>query len=125
MSPASSLTIQKPQKRKSSITTNNTKPQTKNPLNVLETDFGFQYKLKIPGYIKDDFRFYVTKNDLVVTTQKEALKTAHTTNKHTYCYPSALFKMNIPLPKKAIKNEISVDYKNETLSFNLYKKSGS
>ncbi|WP_406683481.1 Hsp20/alpha crystallin family protein [Seonamhaeicola sp. MEBiC1930] len=98
----------------------------KNNLKILETESGYHYELKIPGYIKEDFRFYISRNQLVITTEKiktfiKSLGNKVSKNKHSYCYPSAYFKMKIPLPKKLIKKEIFVNYKNEVLSFDLLK----
>ncbi|MEP3837641.1 MAG: Hsp20 family protein [Algibacter sp.] len=94
-------------------------------LKVLETDSSFHYELEIPGYVKEDFNFYVSRNNLVVTTDKSNLnhdnKVDGIRKKHAYCYPSAYFKMRIPLPQKLLKKEILVNYKNKILSFDLFK----
>ena len=97
-----------------------------NNLKVQETELGYHYELKIPGYIKEDFRFYISRNQLVVTTEKgktkmNSLGNKKNMDKHSYCYPSALFKMSIPLPRKPIEKKIAVEYRNETLHFSLYK----
>jgi HSP20 family molecular chaperone IbpA len=84
---------------------------------IKETDSGFHYELKIPGYIREDFRFYISNNDLVVTTEKGKTEKG----KHAYCYPSAYFKKRFPLPHNVNRNEIKVDYMNEVLCFDLYK----
>ena len=91
---------------------------------ITESDTRYHYELKIPGYIKDDFRFYISGNKLVVTTAKkdnieESSKEIYP--KHSYCYPSALFKCEFSLPKNVVRNKITMDYKNEVLSFNLFK----
>lgn len=95
----------------------------KNDIKVLETDSGFQYELKIPGYMKDDFNFYISGNHLVLTTDKSKCMLPDEVNsvKHSYCYPSAYFKKIIPLPNKPIEKRITVDYENETLYFSLHK----
>ncbi|XMO86446.1 Hsp20/alpha crystallin family protein [Algibacter sp. AS12] len=94
-------------------------------LKVLETDSSFHYELEIPGYVKEDFNFYVSRDNLVVTTDKSNLNQDSNENaegkKHSYCYPSAYFKMRIPLPRKLLKKEILVNYKNKILSFDLFK----
>ena len=96
-------------------------------LKIKETDSSFHYELKIPGYIKEDFNFYINSNDhLVVTTEKrnkrETVKNVDSrNNKHSYCYASAYFKRRLQLPKNVVRNEISVDYKDEILSFDLFK----
>lgn len=92
---------------------------------ITETESSFHYELKIPGYIKEDFNFYINNKDLVVTTEKKEIKKAYSEGKkecHSYCYPSALFKRKIELPKKIVKDRIFVDYKDEVLSFDLLKK---
>lgn len=88
-----------------------------NTVQIKETESGFHYELKIPGYIKEDFRFYVSDNDLVVTTEKRSVEKG----KHSYCYPSALFKRRFPLPYSVKRDEIKVDYIDEVLHFDLYK----
>ncbi|SFD04652.1 Hsp20/alpha crystallin family protein [Algibacter pectinivorans] len=94
-------------------------------LKVLETDSSFHYELEIPGYVKEDFNFYISRDNLVVTTDKSNLKQTNAGDepkkKHAYCYPSAYFKMRIPLPRKLLKKEILVNYKNKILSFDLLK----
>lgn len=86
-------------------------------LRIKETESTFHYELKIPGYVKEDFNFYVSQDYLVVTTGRSKMNGVGNKNsKHSYCYPSAYFKINIPLPSKYIKNEILVNYKNEILS---------
>ncbi|WP_248722664.1 Hsp20/alpha crystallin family protein [Seonamhaeicola sp. ML3] len=95
----------------------------KNTLKFQESENGYHYQLDIPGYIKEDFRFYLSRNQLVITTEKdsETKKTKSDNEKHSYCYPSALFKMNITLPKKPVEKRITAEYRNETLYFSLYK----
>ncbi|MEL0456727.1 Hsp20/alpha crystallin family protein [Flavobacteriaceae bacterium SZ-1-7] len=97
-----------------------------NNLKITETEKCFHYELKLPGYIKDDFNFYLDNGNLVVTTDKSKLsESAQEENfskkKHFYCYPSARFKIKIPLPDKLIKKEIDVDYADEVLKFDLLK----
>ncbi|GAB1855948.1 hypothetical protein MHTCC0001_07830 [Flavobacteriaceae bacterium MHTCC 0001] len=88
-----------------------------------ETELGFHYEMKIPGYIKEDFRFYICGNNLVITTDKDSVTSVdgRANTRHNYCYPSALFKVEIPLPSLLIKNKITVEYRNEILYFSLYK----
>ncbi|WP_299551190.1 hypothetical protein [Seonamhaeicola sp.] len=115
-------------RRRKSIISNASKDRlqqkpAKNTFKLNETELGFHYEIKIPGYIKDDFRFYISGNNLVITTDKSKTTpaTEGTHKKHNYCYPSALFKMNIALPKKPIKKKITVEYRNEILYFSLFK----
>ena len=42
----------------------------KSDVKITETEIGFHYELKKPGYIKADFNFYIDKDDLIVTTEK-------------------------------------------------------
>ena len=93
---------------------------------ITETDFSYHYELKIPGYIQDDFNFYIRDNDLVLTTGKikkvEANENEDTKfKKHPYFYPSAYSKRHFRLPNNIIRDEILVDYKDEILSFDLIK----
>lgn len=94
-------------------------------LKVLETESSYHYELEIPGYVKEDFNFYVSQDNLVLTTERSKVNQKAEDNskntKHSYCYPSAYFKMKIPLPSSFIKKEIFVDYKNKILSFDLFK----
>lgn len=95
-------------------------------LKIIETDSSFHYELKIPGYIKEDFNFYVSNNDLVLTTERSKKNEVHEkdgikTKRHSYCYASAYFKRTFQLPENVLRNEISVDYKDEILSFDLLK----
>jgi len=114
-------------KRRANYTSNynsQNKP-SKNNIKVQETRTGFHYELKIPGYVREDFNFYVSGKDLVVTTEKS--KTTISENRdggkrnHNYCYPSAYFKIKIPLPSNIVSNKITVKYEEEVLSFNLFK----
>lgn len=91
-----------------------------------ETELGYHYELKIPGYVKEDFYFYLSPPHLIITTGRSEGKNrlnedSDTKRKHSYCYPSAFFKVYVPLPNKPIKNEVTVNYKNEVLVFDLYK----
>ena len=93
-----------------------------------ETEFSYHYEFEIPGYIKEDFYFYInSSDDLVVTTEKSKTKAVTQTSagkitKHSYCYASAYFKRKFQLPRNVVRDEISVDYKDEILSFDLFKK---
>lgn len=99
--------------------------ESKKDLKTRETDFGFHYELKISGYVKDDFNFYLNNNNLIVTTDKSKNSNRdvqlNKSEKHFYCYPSAYFKKTIPLPKGFISNEITVNYSNGILAFDLFK----
>jgi HSP20 family molecular chaperone IbpA len=93
---------------------------------ITETKSSFHFKLKIPGYIKEDFNFYISNDDLVVTTEKRKIKETYNMgndakHRHSYCYPSAFFKRKFPLPEHIARDEIFVDYKDEVLSFELQK----
>jgi HSP20 family molecular chaperone IbpA len=108
-------------KERSRQTIANSKKE-KDEIKFKETELGYHYELKIPGYIKEDFRFYISKNQLVITTEKEKnVEAVVDKEKHSYCYPSVLFKMTVPLPKKPIEKKITVEYRNEVLYFSLYK----
>ena len=93
---------------------------------ITETDSSFHFELKIPGYIKEDFNFYLNNDGLVVTTERsknmEALENDRIkTKRHSYCYASAFFKRTFQVPVNVLKDEILVDYKDEILSFDLLK----
>jgi len=99
----------------------------KSDVKIFETKASYHYELEMPGYIKDDFYFYINGNDeLVVTTGKrykniELGQVDDTNKKHSYCYPSAYVKIKFQLPRNIIRDEILVDYKDEILSFDLLK----
>ncbi|GAL65907.1 hypothetical protein JCM19301_3592 [Jejuia pallidilutea] len=42
-------------------------------LRIKETESTFHYELKIPGYVKEDFNFYVSQDYLVVTTGRSKM----------------------------------------------------
>ena len=91
-----------------------------------ETKSGYHFELKIPGYVKDDFYFYLRGNELVVTTERSKKTQVNDmeTNKvqrHSYCYPSAFFKRTIDVPDDIVRDEIFFDYQNEVLKFDLTK----
>jgi HSP20 family molecular chaperone IbpA len=93
-----------------------------------ETNEGYHFELKKPGYIKEDFNFFISKKGLVVTTEKmknvyENQSIEHKKNKHSYCYPSAYFKMAFHIPNDTDKDEFFYDYKDGILSFDLKKPS--
>lgn len=125
MTPAISTPFYKRRRYKTTHASNvkaSSKLETDN-FSIKESETGFHYELKIPGYIKDDFNFYISGNHLVLTTDKSKCMMPDVVKslKHSYCYPSAYFKKIIPLPNKLIKKEISVAYKDEVLSFDLFK----
>lgn len=120
MRPVSRLPSDKLRETKNSVNFN---ASTKTKLNkkefkLKETEMGYHYEMEVPGYVKEDFRFYISGNNLVVTTEKEKNSA---TEKHSYCYPSALFKMKIPLPKLPVDKRITVEYRDKILYFSLYK----
>ena len=95
-------------------------------IQIEETDESYHFELKKPGYIKDDFNFYIGKNSLVVTTEKikgvsEGQIGENNVLKHSYCYPSAYFKIEFHLPNDIVKEEFFYDYKDEILSFDFLK----
>ncbi|GAA4291359.1 Hsp20/alpha crystallin family protein [Aestuariibaculum suncheonense] len=92
--------------------------------NIKETEHHYHYELKIPGYIKDDFNFYIAGDNLVVTTERrrpDKTPEKNTPSRHSYCYPSALFKRKFELPDNIIRTKITVEYCDEVLSFKLFK----
>jgi HSP20 family molecular chaperone IbpA len=95
-------------------------------IQIIETDESYHFELKKPGYIKDDFNFYIYKKVLVVTTEKIKDERGSqigdgTALKHSYCYPSAYFKMELNLPNDSNKDEFFYDYKDGILTFELRK----
>lgn len=95
-------------------------------IQIIETDECYHFELKKPGYIKDDFNFYICKKVLVVTTEKikhaiEGQTGDSKAMKHSYCYPSAYFKMEFVLPNGTNNNEFFYDYKDGILTFELRK----
>lgn len=93
---------------------------------IKETDKGYLIELKKPGYIKEDFNFYLDKKGLVVTTEKikitnESQTGEHKKFKHSYCYPSAYFKMAFHIPNDTDKEDFFYDYKDGILRFELRK----
>lgn len=100
---------------------NDLSKDTKNQhVKVTEKDDSYHFELEKHGYIKEDFTFYISKDSLIVTTEK---KQGELNNKssHSYCYPSAYFKRRFNLPKNIFRDKILVDYKNGILSFDLLK----
>ena len=88
------------------------------------TDKGFRYRLKLPGYVAEDFRCYRTSTHLVITTEKNNENrqiNEDGKSKHNYCYASALFTIHIPLPKEAITNQVEMRYVNDFLQVDLFK----
>lgn len=93
---------------------------------IKETDEGYHFELKKPGYIKDDFNFYINKKVLVVTTERikhgiESQTGDSKVVKHSYCYPSAYFKLAFHIPNDTDKDDFFYDYKDGILSFDLRK----
>lgn len=85
-----------------------------------ETGRAYHYCLKLPGYIMDDFTCYRTKTHLVITTEKKQTDSSLGA-KRSYCYPSAYFKIHIPLPEKAITDQFDMRYENDYLFVDLFK----
>ncbi|MCR8668615.1 Hsp20/alpha crystallin family protein [Aestuariibaculum sp. M13] len=99
-------------------------PESSSLANVKETETSYHYELKIPGYIKDDFNFYIAGDKLVVTTERRRHNKQveeNTPSRHSYCYPSALVKHKFALPDDIVRNKITVEYCDEVLSFKLFK----
>ena len=95
-------------------------------VHITESKEGYHLELKLPGYVKDDFNFFITaNNDLVLTTERskatDATRKVGNIIKHSYCYASAFFRKTFHLPNDVVKNEIFIDYKNHILSIDLLK----
>lgn len=86
-----------------------------------ETGKAYHYCLKLPGYILDDFTCYRTDTHLVVTTEKKDQNIDAKGNRRNYCYPSALFKIHIPLPEKPISDQFDMKYEEDFLYIDLFK----
>ena len=86
-----------------------------------ETGKAYHYCLKLPGYILEDFTCYRTGSHLVITTEKNLNENANKGGKRSYCYPSAYFKIHIPLPEKPISDEFDMRYEDDFLFVDLFK----
>ena len=109
-----------------SINSNLEKSEDPSDVKIKETKSSFHYELKMPGYVKADFNFYIDNDDLTVTTEKIHNKENYNKNesnitRHSYCYPSACFKRKFRLPKNTARDKISIDYRDEVLIFDLLK----
>ncbi|MBU3822448.1 Hsp20/alpha crystallin family protein [Flavobacteriaceae bacterium XHP0103] len=92
----------------------------KSPVKITETDKSYHFELEKHGYIKEDFNFYISKDILVVTSEKRK-KNPNKASSHSYCYPSAYFKRRFNLPENVVRDKILVDYEDGILSFDLLK----
>lgn len=86
-----------------------------------ETSRGYQYCLRMPGYIETDFTCFKTQSHLVITTEKNVQDANVSSNKRSYCYPSAYFKIHIPLPEYPITDQVKMHYEKDLLCVDLFK----
>ena len=95
-------------------------------INVQETRTGYHIELYIPGYVKDDFNFYKCSSGLLITTERTNENNRNPTGnknvfRHSYCYASAYFRKEVPLPENIGIEEFSYEYEDGILSIDLFK----
>lgn len=92
------------------------------PVNIQETETGFELELSVPGRKKEDFNVEIDEHILTIsseTKKEEEVKGENYTRKE-FSYSS--FKRAFTLPETVNEEGIKASYENGILSFTLPKK---
>lgn len=92
------------------------------PVNIQETETGFELELSVPGRKKEDFNVEIDEHILTITSEakkEEEVKGENYTRKE-FSYSS--FKRAFTLPETVNEEGIKASYENGILSFTLPKK---
>lgn len=92
------------------------------PVNIQETETGFELELSVPGRKKEDFNVEIDEHILTITSEakkEEEVKGENYTRKE-FSYSS--FKRAFTLPETINEEGIKASYENGILSFTLPKK---
>jgi HSP20 family protein len=94
----------------------------KAPVNIKETETGYELELIAPGYEKQDFKINLDKNILTISTEKktESNTGSETYIRNEYAYPS--FERSFTVEDTIESDNISARYVNGILILNLPKK---
>ena len=94
----------------------------KTPVNIKETEAGYEMELIAPGYEKQDFKINLDKNILTISAEKKA-ETDSTTDKYIRKeYTNQSFERSFTVEETIDAENISAKYVNGVLLLNLPKK---
>ena len=94
----------------------------KTPVNIKETEAGYDMELIAPGYEKQDFKINLDKNILTISAEKKA-ETDSTTDKYIRKeYTNQSFERSFTVEETIDAEKISAKYVNGVLVLNLPKK---
>jgi HSP20 family protein len=91
------------------------------PVNIAETDNGYDIELAAPGLTKEDFKINLDKNILSISAEKKSEKTENKKyNSREYSYSS--FARSFTIPEMADQSKIEAEYVNGLLKVNVAKR---
>ncbi|MEO5945624.1 MAG: Hsp20/alpha crystallin family protein [Chitinophagaceae bacterium] len=92
------------------------------PVNVKETEYGYQIEVVAPGFEKIDFKINLDDNFLTISAEKKAeeKKESEKQIRREYSYRS--FKRSFTIDSKIDATKIDASYVNGVLTLNLPKK---
>ena len=92
------------------------------PVNIQETETGFELELSVPGRKKEDFNVEIDEHILTITSEakKEEEVKGENYTRREFSYSS--FKRAFTLPETVNEEGIKASYENGILSFTLPKK---
>ena len=92
------------------------------PINIKETEAGYEVEVVAPGFAKEDFKISLDKNLLTIAAEKKA-EEENKNEKHIrkeFKYQS--FKRSFTLTEKIDTEKIEAKYENGVLQLNLFNK---
>lgn len=92
------------------------------PVNITESDKGFQLEVVAPGFGKDDFRLDLDKNLLTISAERKAEEGKENVKNIRTEYKYQTFKRTFTVNEYIDTDQISAQYSNGVLTVQLPKK---
>lgn len=92
------------------------------PVNVKESDKGYEMEFVAPGFAKEDFKVSVDRNLLTVTAERKEVNNQEQKKQVRREYSYRSFKRTFTLDEKTDATNISASYINGVLVLNLPRK---
>ncbi len=92
------------------------------PVNITETNAGYQVALSVPGYEKSDFAVKLEANILSISTETRDTKLEENTKLIRKEFTKKAFKRSFTLDEKIDAEQIAAKYENGILTLELPKK---